>query len=310
MIKSVGQIGLGKVGQHLCGHLLRGFGSLTVFDADPERMSAKIGPGVTVASSVGDLGARCDAVVLSLPSPTAVRDVMLGDAGLLATAQPNSLVIDLSTIDPESCRTMHRAAKERRVSYIEAPISGGEPDGPGAEGAKAGTISFMVGGDAEAFERARPVLDAMGRFSFHLGPAGAGSTVKLISNHIAGLNNLVVAEAFALGAAAGFSPETLLTVFEHTDAKSYMMHEYCAPRIRNRDFDPGFSVDLMHKDHRLAGELAQRLKVPLLFNQIALEAYQMMRAQGMGQRDLADAVNFMAQLAGVDVYAPRAPQAD
>lgn len=295
----LGVIGLGMVGRHFAAHALRANGAVAVFDLDPARMAAVQGAGP--AGSAAALAAGCDAVVLSLPSPDAVRAAMLADDGLLAGAAAGLLVIDTSTIDPESCIAIHDAAAARGVAYVEAPISGGEPGEGGTDGAKAGSVSFMVGGDADAYERARPILHAIGKRSFHLGPAGAGATAKLISNHIAGLNNLVMMEGFVLGAAAGFSPETLMTVFEGTDAKGFMMMDYFRPRYMRDEFEPGFSVDLMHKDHRLAGELGDRHGVPLPFNRLALETYQRMRSGGLGQRDVIDALHHMADLAGVDI---------
>jgi 3-hydroxyisobutyrate dehydrogenase-like beta-hydroxyacid dehydrogenase len=155
----------------------------------------------------------------------------------------------------------------------------------------------------------KPYMEVLGKRFFYMGPAGSGSTVKLISNLVAGLHNLVDAEAFVLAAAAGISPQTLLDVFDGTDAKSFWLEHYFAPRIKRQDFEPGFAVDLQYKDHRLAEELAQQLKVPLLFNQLAVQFYQMMRAQGLGAKDLVEAVNFLGKLADVDIYNPREPQA-
>ena len=163
----------------------------------------------------------------------------------------------------------------------------------------------MVGGDREAHERALPVLGLLGKHFFYLGPAGMGSTVKLISNLMAGLHNLVASEAFVLGAAAGIAPETLLEVFDQTDARSFHLTDYFAPRIRRHDFEPGFAVDLQYKDHRLAGELGKRLGVPLLFNELATQVYQMLRAQGLGGKDITETVNFLGTLGGADIYRPR-----
>jgi 3-hydroxyisobutyrate dehydrogenase-like beta-hydroxyacid dehydrogenase len=263
--------------------------------------------GATGAASPRELAARCEAVVLSLPSPEAVEAALEGPDGVLAGASPGLLVIDASTIDPETARRMYRAAKARGASYLETPISGGEPGGAGTDGAKAANVTFMIGGDAEDFERATPVLRILGQTLFHLGPAGAGSTVKLISNLMAGLHALVATEALVLGAAAGFTPQTLLEVFAHTDAKSFTLEHYIAPRIARRDFEPGFAADLQYKDHRLAAELAQRLKVPLLLNGMAVQIYQMLRAQGLGGKDHIETINFLGKLAGVDVFNPRPP---
>jgi 3-hydroxyisobutyrate dehydrogenase-like beta-hydroxyacid dehydrogenase len=180
-------------------------------------------------------------------------------------------------------------------------VSGGEPGGSGTEAARLKTLTFIVGGEKAAFDRALSIFAMLGKRYFYLGPAGSGSTVKIISNFISGLTNLVVSEAFVLGAAAGVDFEALLTVFDGTDAKSYWLFEYFGRRLRERDFDPGFSVDLMHKDHVLMQRLGQRCRVPLLLNHAALHVYELMQAQGLGRKDLVEAVNFLGALAKVDV---------
>jgi len=205
---------------------------------------------------------------------------------------------------------MHALAAERGIGYLDAPVSGGEPMSAGEVGARKANVSFIVGGDAADFERARPTMALLGKRFFHVGNPGAGSTVKLISNLMAGLHNLVAAEGFALGAAAGFSPEQLLEVFDGTDARSYHLSDYAAPRLAARDFEPGFSIDLQHKDHRLAGELGRSLDVPLLLNDLALQLYEMIRAEGSGAKDIVEAFRFYGRLANVDIYAPRAPVDD
>lgn len=306
----LGQIGLGAVGMQFAQHLLEGVGKLAVCDIDAARTKTAVEKGATAFASPAALAAACNVILLSLPAPDAVEAAMLGDDGVLSGGRAGLLVIDCSTIDPDTCRRIHAATAERGIGYVEAPISGGEPLQAGTEGALHKSVTFMVGGDTDDVERARPVLSMLGRYIHHLGPSGAGATVKLISNHMAGLHNLVCAEAFVLGAAAGFSCETLLEVFATTDAKSYMMSDYIAPRLKRGDFSPGFAVDLMYKDHRLAGELAQKLSVPLLFNPLAQEVYQMLRAQGAGRRDLVDAINLFARLAGRESYASAAAGAD
>jgi 3-hydroxyisobutyrate dehydrogenase-like beta-hydroxyacid dehydrogenase len=306
-MQRLGLIGLGSVGRFYAGHLLEARGELVVYDLDRERVRHWEQQGATGAASPRELAARCEAVVLSLPSPEAVEAALEGPDGVLAGASPGLLVIDASTIDPETARRMYRAAKARGASYLETPISGGQPGGAGTDGARAANVTFMIGGDAEDFERATPILRILGQTLFHVGPAGAGSTVKLISNLMAGLHALVATEALVLGAAAGFAPETLLEVFAHTDAESFTLEHYIAPRIARRDFEPGFAADLQYKDHRLAAELAQRLKVPLLLNGMAVQMYQMLRAQGLGGKDHIETINFWGKLAGVDVFNPRPP---
>ena len=303
----VGLIGLGAIGSIYAGHLVAARGALAVYDLDADKVAAATAAGATAYDNCGALAAAADLIVLALSDPAAVADVLEGEDGVLSGARPGALVVDLSTIDPPSCRRFHAAARERGVGYLEAPVSGGEPGGAGTEGARAANVSFLAGGEAADFELAKPVLSVLGKRFFHLGPAGAGATVKLVSNHIAGLNNLVCAEAFALAAAAGVAPETLFEVFDGTDAKSFWMTHYFAPRVRARDFEPGFSIDLQHKDHRLAGELGRALEVPLPLNDLALELYQAMRAAGLGGKDLVAAVQFLGQGGDTDIYAPREP---
>ena len=300
----VGQIGLGVIGRLYVNHLLKEFGAISVYDADPSRVRDLDGAGAQVQSTAREVGESSQVVVLALPSPDAVKAAMTGADGLLAGCLPGTIVLDMSTIDPETSVQMYDEAKASGVSYLDAPISGGAPQGAGTDGAKAANVTFMVGGDRDAFEKARPVMQVLGSHFFYLGASGMGSTIKLLSNQISGLINLICAETFALGAAAGLDPSILLETFGETDADSYFMQNYLAPRIQRKDYEPGFSVDLMYKDHRLAGQLGQKLGVPLLFNEMATQVYQMMRAQGLGKKDLAEAVNFWGRLSGTDIYAP------
>jgi len=302
---ATGLIGLGVIGQLYAGHLIRARGALAVHDVLPDRVAAAVGLGAVSVGSARAVAETSDVVVVALPNPAAVESAFHGPDGLLAGLRPGSLVLDVSTVDPDTSRAMYTAARERGADYLDAPVSGGAPGGAGTDGARAATISFMVGGDRDAFERAQPIMAVLGKRWFYLGPAGSGSTVKLISNLVAGLHNLVASEAFVLGAAAGFAPDTLLEVFDGTDAKSFWLTDYFAPRIRRRDFEPGFSVDLQYKDHRLASELGRRLGVPLFLNDLAVALYQAMRANGLGGHDLVESVRFLGGLSGADIYAPR-----
>ena len=302
---TLGLIGLGAIGQLYVGHLVQAYRQVFIYDLSDDNLQAGEALGARPAASAADLAARTEVIVLALPSPEAVKNALLGADGVLEKASPGTLILDASTIDPSTCMQIYQAAKARGVSYLDAPVSGGMPQGAGTDGARAGNVTFMVGGDRDAYEQAKEVMSVLGARWFYLGPSGSGSKIKLISNLIAGLHNLVASEAFVLGAAAGFAPETLLEVFDGTDAKSFWLTDYFAPRIRRKDFEPGFSVDLQYKDHRLAGEWARQLQVPLFFNSLAVEVYQMMRASGLGSKDLVESVNFLGELAGADIYNPR-----
>lgn len=294
----VGLVGLGAVGQIFCSHLLERFSVVHVFDLDERRLAAAAETGAAPADSAADLGSRCDQVVVSLPNPTAVRAALLGGAGLIAGAHRGCVVLDTSTVSPETSREVYTAALDRGVRYLDAPVSGGEPLEGGVDGARAASMTFMVGGDADAFDAARPLMAALGRFFFHLGASGSGSTVKLISNLCSGIYALVAAEAFALGESCGYAPERLLEVFQHTDAKSFFMTDYLAPRLLAGNVTPGFSVELQLKDHRLAAELGHDHRVPLPMNAAAAQIWEAIRAQGRGGNDVTDAILFAAEHAG------------
>ena len=284
---------------HYVARLLDAKATLYVHDLDPNKVEAAVSQGAHAASSSCEVAERSDTIVLALPGPGAVKAEMLSEHGVLAARCDARLVIDLSTIDPDTARRVHGEAARRGHEYVDAPMSGGAPGGAGAAGARAGSVTFMVGGDARAVERARALLAVLGSRVIHVGPAGSGSTVKLVSNLMAGLNMAVIGEGFMLGAAAGLSHELMLEVFAHTDARSYTMFEEFAPHLCANNYDGGFAVDLMHKDHRLAGELGRRLGVALPFNELALEAYELCRSRGHGRKSHAVVAQILAEAAGV-----------
>ncbi len=295
-------LGVGTLGSIFAGRLLEAGLELTLFDVDVLQTAPFIGRGARVATDVNDLVRDADTVLVSLPNPVATREAVLGPSGVLAACRPGTLIVDTSTIDPTTAREIAREAATNNVDYVEAPLSGGDEEGSGVDAARAGAATFICGGTAEAVERARALLNILGRHILHVGPAGTGATAKLISNHIAGLHNLVAAEAIAVGRAAGLSLETMLDVLRHTDAQSYWLFNYLVPRIARRDFDDGFSIDLQHKDHRLFGELAAEHNAPTPLNDLALQLYDAMRADGLGRKDLTEAVNVACEQAGVNRF--------
>ena len=308
MSLKIGQIGLGAIGAIYTRHLLKAGAKLTIFDRDATRCAPFGMEGAIIAGSINALVADVDFILVALPDPIAARAALMGSGGVISLATPGSLIMDVSTLDPSTARELFDLAKSRNVDYLEAPVSGGEPMSAGTDGANNANITFMVGGEAAAFEKAKPLMELLGKYPLHLGPAGSGATVKLLSNHQAGLINLLNAEAFAMARAAGISEELLFKVFEHTDANSYWLHNYFKPRLRTNHFKPGFSVDLQYKDHRLMEDVAREFKVPMPFNAMALQVYQVLRARGDGSKDLVEAANLFAELAHVDRFDKRLPQ--
>jgi len=295
----IGLIGLGNAGHYYAKNLLRASYSLMVHDLDEAKAEVLEPHGAKIAANVEDIAENCSFIVLSLPNPEAVKSVLIGDTALFSKAAKGTIVIDISTINPDTAAELFDVAKQHGIQYLECPMSGGEPGGAGQYGAEKASVTFLVGGEEPSLERARPILMSLGKHVLFLGPAGTASTIKLISNLIAGLNMAVMAEGFVLGAAAGISHDVLLNVFKNTDAKSYTMFEEFAPHFTANDYTGGFPVELQHKDHRLAAELGRKFGVPLLFNQIALEAYQIARSMGHGRDAHAVIVEVLAKLGNV-----------
>jgi 2-hydroxymethylglutarate dehydrogenase len=295
-------LGVGTLGSIFAGRLSDAGVALTMFDVDDRRVDPFIARGVRVASDLTELVHDADIVLVSLPNPSATQQAVLGPSGVIAACRAGTLIVDTSTIDPTTAREVARQAATNNLDYVEAPLSGGDEEGSGVDAARAGAATFICGGTAEAVERARPLLNILGRHILHLGPAGTGATAKLVSNHIAGLHNLVAAEALAVGRAAGLSLDTMLSVLRHTDAQSYWLFNYLAPRILRGDFDDGFSIDLQHKDHRLFGELAAECNAPAPLNDLALRLYDAMRDRGLGRKDLTEAANVAADQSGVSRF--------
>ena len=295
----VAVLGVGTLGSIFADRLLLAGVRVTLFDVDERRLVPFAGRGARLAGDVSDLASDADIVLVSLPNPAATEAAVFGPSGVLAACRRGTLVIDTSTIDPPTVLEVAKQAADRGVDYVEAPLSGGDEEGSGVDAARAAAVTFICGGQASAVERARPLLRLLGRHVLHVGAAGSGATAKLVSNHLAGLHNLVAAEALAVGRASGLLLDVMLGVLRHTDAQSYWLFHYLVPRLARRDFDDGFSIDLQHKDHRLFGEMAARHGVVSPLNDLALQLYDAMRADGLGGKDLTEAANVAFEQAGL-----------
>src|SRR5579885_3575831 len=243
----IGVIGLGIMGAPMARNLLRAGHAVVVYGRTRARVAALLAAGATAAPSPAALAAEVDAVVTSLPDTPDVEAVYLGEQGVLAGARPGLLAIDTSTIAPEAARG---------VAFLDAPVSGGE------QGAIAGTLAIMVGGEAEAVERARPIFAAIGRQTTHMGGPGQGQATKLVNQVIGAVTLAAVAEGIVLATRAGLDPAQVVAAVGGGAAASWMLANL-GPRMQRRDFAPGFMVRLQQKDLRLALAAAARLGVPL-----------------------------------------------
>jgi 3-hydroxyisobutyrate dehydrogenase-like beta-hydroxyacid dehydrogenase len=266
MKPTVGLIGLGLMGKPMGRNLLRAGFPLVVWNRTKERADDLIREGAKFAASPREAATQADVLITIVSDPPAVEEVLWGQNGALEGLRRGSLYIDSSTVSPELARREAAACAERGVDCLDAPVTGG------TWGAEKGELVFMVGGRAEVFERAKPVLEAVGKRFFLLGPNGAGQTVKLAMNMILALEVEALAEALALVTKAGVPGERLVEVMQSSMARAAVL-DVKAPLILKNDYPPSFPLRLMHKDMRLALELANNQGVPLPAGTAAFGAY-------------------------------------
>lgn len=275
---TIGFIGLGTMGRGMAARLLAAGHAVRAHDVRAEaaaEFASRGGAAAVAAGSVAEAAAGADAVVLMLPDTPQVEEVVLGPGGLRDNPPPGRLVVDMSTISAEAARRFAAALAERGVEMLDAPVSGGP------QGAEAGTLSVMAGGTAEGFAAARPLLEAMGTTIRHVGPSGAGQTVKACNQLVCAMNLQAICEALALGRAAGLDLDLLREALLGGAASSWMLQNL-GPKMIARDASAGFRIDLKLKDLRLAGELGFALGVPLPGLALATSLYLEARAHGEG----------------------------
>jgi 3-hydroxyisobutyrate dehydrogenase len=237
--------------------------------------------------------ARADVVVTMLPAGQQVREVYLGKPGALDSAQPGTLLIDCSTIDVETARAVAAAAKERGFAMLDAPVSGG------VGGAQAGTLTFMVGGEATAFERARPILEQMGKTIVHAGGAGNGQAAKICNNMILGVSMIAVSEAFVLAEKLGLDAQKLFDVASKSSGQCWSLTSYCPvpgpvpTSPANRGYQAGFTAAMMLKDLKLAQEAAKAAGASTPLGADAARVYAQYVESGEGARDFSGIIRMV-----------------
>jgi 2-hydroxy-3-oxopropionate reductase len=272
---NVGFIGLGTMGREMVLNLMKAGHRVRVFDIIRGAVDELAAAGAIAATSPADAAQNCDIAISMLPDTPQVEDVIYGADGLFKAPPAGKLIVDMSTISPVAVRRVYADLKAVGTAFIDAPVSGGPV------GAKNAALSIMAGGDADAFARARPFLEAMGTTVTHVGAAGAGQTVKLCNQLICGINIQAICEALALGRASGVDLEQLRRVLLGGSAASWMLDKLGSAMIAG-DTAAGFRTDLMFKDLRLVQEHAQTLSVPLPGTALVTSQYVDARAHGEG----------------------------
>ena len=275
MSMRVGVIGLGIMGSGMASNLQAKGHELTVYNRTTSRADPFVTAGATRAASPAALAAECDVVLICVSDTPDVDAVLFGQDGVADGIRPGTLVIDASTISPDATRDFAERLAALGASFVDAPVSGG------SEGAAKGILSIMVGGSEADVERARPVLEAIGRTITHVGPIGAGQTCKLVNQILVVVNMLAVSEALLLAQAGGLDLDKTIAAVEGGAAGSWMLSNR-GPQVVRDDWRPGFTVDLQQKDLRLVLAAADSLGVPLLATAQVFQLYRSLQAAGLG----------------------------
>ncbi|KKJ96355.1 3-hydroxyisobutyrate dehydrogenase [Stutzerimonas stutzeri] len=288
----IGFIGLGNMGAPMAHNLLKAGHQLSVFDLNAAAVENLVGAGaLPVDSPTAIAQGNAELMITMLPAAAHVKSVYLGENGLIASSREGVMLIDCSTIDPHSAREVAKAAAEHGNPMLDAPVSGG------TGGAAAGTLTFMVGGSDADFDRAQPILAAMGKNIVHCGAAGNGQVAKVANNMLLGISMIGVAEAMALGVALGMDAKTLAGVINTSSGRCWSSDTYNPfPGVldnvpSSRGYSGGFGSDLMLKDLGLATEAAKQVRQPVVLGALAQQLYQSFSAQGHGGLDFSAIIN-------------------
>jgi 3-hydroxyisobutyrate dehydrogenase len=289
----IGFIGLGNMGMPMAQNLLKAGYEVTGFDLNVDATERLAASGGSTANSIADACKAAEVVITMLPAGEQVREVYLGAGGVLATVGPGTLLIDCSTIDVATAREVAQAARDKALAMVDAPVSGGVA---GAEGA---SLTFMVGGDDAAFERARPMLETIGKTIVHAGGPGNGQAAKICNNMILGASMIVVSEAFLLAEKLGLDAQKLFDISSKSSGQCWSMTSYCpVPGLvptspANRDYKAGFTAAMMLKDLKLAQAAARATHATTPLGAGAAAVYERFIESGDSSVDFSGIIRYL-----------------
>jgi 4-hydroxybutyrate dehydrogenase/sulfolactaldehyde 3-reductase len=298
---NVGFVGLGVMGRPMAANLCRRGFEVYVHDCVASAVAALSGLGARPCPTPRAVAESSEAVITMLPNGPDVEAVVLGPEGVAAGMKPGGLVVDMSPVDPEVTRRAGRALEARGLRMLDAPV------GRSSAHAAQGKLLIMVGGAAEDLERMRPAFEAMGDTVIHCGPLGSGEAMKLVNNYLSIAAAAITSEALVLGAKAGLGAELMLRVLTGTLATNGHLTAGFPARILRGDTEPGFTIDLAHKDLGLALGMGARLGVPLAGGAVCRELYTHARAAGKGRLDWSAVLTVVEEVAGCRVRLQEIP---
>ena len=290
----IGFIGLGIMGRGMTNNLLKAGHKVMVWNRTAARMDEFAAAGAQTASSPAELAAHCDVILVCVSDTPDVEEVLFGENSVSAGIKSGALVVDHSTISPQKTVEMAKRLNTQGVAYLDAPVSGG------SEGAKNGTLSIMVGGEAVDFERAMPILQAYGKTITHVGAQGAGQMAKLVNQILVVVNQLAASEALLFAQAGGLDLAKTIDAVKGGAAGSWMLANR-GPQMIVRDFHPGFTIDLQQKDLRLVLEAADAMGIPLIATSMVFQMYRTLQAQGLGGDGNHGFVKALEKMMGVEL---------
>ncbi|MDO8955923.1 MAG: NAD(P)-dependent oxidoreductase [Deltaproteobacteria bacterium] len=294
MKNHIGFIGLGNMGMGMAKNILQTGFPLVAYDIQEEPLKKIKALGAQLGENPKEVAQKASVSIIAVLNYAQVEQVVLGERGLCEGVSSGDLVIIASTIAPAEVKALARTLEKQGVKVLDAPISGGK------EGAEAGTLTIMVGGEKAEFERCRNIFEAMGKNIYYLGALGSGLSLKLVNNLLVAVNGLAVAEGMVLGVKAGLDPQMMLDIIPKSAGDSWMFRNR-AYRMVDRDFTCRGELDILLKDLTFIMDMGRSLKIPLVLSAVAKEIFQMANCLGYGKEDDAAIVKVIEKIAGMEV---------
>ncbi|KOF12130.1 hypothetical protein AC739_01055 [Planococcus glaciei] len=290
-----GIIGLGNMGGRMAKRLLEQGVEVGVFDLNKEFVRSFVELGAEEAESPAELAEKFPYIITVLPNVFIVKETLTGENGLMKGMKPDSLLIEMTTSIPSVTKELNEMMKTKGFRMIDAPVSGG------VKKAEDGSLSIMVGGEADDFEEAKPLLSLLGQNIFHVGESGAGHTIKALNNMISATTLAATGEAMALGVKLGLDPNKMLDVINSSTGRSFSSDFKFPNQVLTRNFEVGFTLDLMVKDLKIAMSMAEEEKVPMFISSASFQLWKHAWSQGGGSEDHTAIVKYIEEMFGVEI---------
>lgn len=290
---TIGFIGLGHMGQPMARNLIKAGFTVHLYDVLPQMTEHLEKEGGIVSKSLIKMAGEVDVIISSVQTSEQVSEICLGEKGIFTHAKKNLLYIDCSSIDVNKTKQLHSEAEQCHVEMLDAPVSGG------VVGAEAANLTFMVGGSEINFQRAQPILRAMGKKIIHAGPEGHGQVAKICNNLLLGISMIGVSEAFSLAGKLGLDQKKFFEISSSSSGQCWAMTNYCpVPDIlenvpANHHYNPGFMAKMMLKDLRLAQHAAEAVNALIPLGTVGMELYELYVNQGFGEKDFSGIINLI-----------------